>query len=60
MNFPYYNFSFTKIIKILVLMSDSTKTIQLPPIDFYEVIVYSGELGFAPINYPLIKNSSSE
>ena len=44
------------LYKILCLISDSTKTIRLLALDFYEAIVDSG---FALINYHLIEISSS-
>ncbi len=44
------------LYKILCLITDSTKTIRLLALDFYEVIVNSG---FALINYHLIEISSS-
>ncbi len=44
------------LCNILCLVSDSTKTIRLLALDFYEVIVGSG---FALINYHLIEISSS-
>ncbi len=49
----YYACSLTYI---LCLISDSTKTIRLLALDFYEVIVDSG---FVLINYHLIEISSS-
>ncbi len=43
------------LCNILCVISDSTKTIRLLALDFYEVIVDSG---FALINYHLIEISS--
>ncbi len=43
------------LYKILCLVSDSTKTIRLLALNFYEVIVDSG---FALINYHLIEIKS--